>query len=130
MPHLMQGNVEKTAAAPATAIIGHDMKYYDRLPELFLHEDARSWFVGNQPLIAETAFRNGTLQAAYLMLAARALGLDCGAMSGFDKEAIDWEFFQGTDIKSNFLCNIGYGDAVSLFPRSPRLAFNDACKVI
>lgn len=129
-PHLMQGNVEKTIAAPATAIIGHDMKFYDRLPELFPHDDARSWFVGNEALIATTAFRNGTLQAAYLMLAARALGLDCGAMSGFDNDAVDREFFSGTDIKSNFLCNIGYGDAASLFPRSPRFEFDDACLVI
>ncbi len=129
-PHLMGGNVEKTMSAPATAIIGHDMKFYDRLPELFPHDDARSWFVGNEPLIAATAFRNGTLQAAYLMLAVRALGLDCGAMSGFDNDAVDREFFAGTEIKSNFLCNIGYGDSASLFPRSPRFEFDDACQVL
>jgi len=129
-PHLMEGNVEKTIAAPLTAIIGHDMEFFEKLPELFPHTDARSWFVGNDALIEETAFRNGTLQAAYFMLAARALGLDCGPMSGFDNDAVDREFFAGTTIKSNFLCSLGIGDAEGLFPRSPRMAFDDACKII
>jgi len=129
-PHLMEGNVEKTMAAPLTAIIGHDMEFFEKLPELFPHTDARSWFVGNDALIEETAFRNGTLQAAYFMLAARALGLDCGPMSGFDNDAVDREFFAGTTIKSNFLCSLGIGDAEGLFPRSPRMAFDDACKII
>ncbi len=93
-PHLMEGNVEKTMAAPVTAVIGHDMKFFDKLPDLFPHADARAWFAGNEDLIATTAFRNATLQAAYFMLAARALGLDCGPMSGFDNEAVDKEFFR------------------------------------
>ena len=129
-PCLMEGNVEKTMSAPACVIIGHDMEFYERLPELFPHTDAKSWFVGNDDLIRETAFRNGTLQGAYFMIAARALGLDCGPMSGFDKEKVDAAFFAGTTIKSNFLCNIGYGTDKDLFPRSPRLAFDDACKIV
>lgn len=129
-PCLMEGNVDKTMAAPATAIIGSDQKFYDRLPELFPHADARSWFVGNEALIKATAFRNSTLQGAYFMLAARAGGLDCGPMSGFDEAAVNEAFFAGTDIESNFLCNIGYGSGEGLFPRSPRLAFDDACSVV
>lgn len=129
-PCLIEGNVDKTMAAPVTAIIGQDMKFYDRLPELFPHADARAWFVGNDDLIGETAFRNGTLQGAYFMLAARALGLDCGPMSGFDNAAVDQAFFAGTDVKSNFLCNLGHGSGEDLFPRSPRLDFNDACSVV
>jgi len=129
-PALMEGNVDKTMAAPVTAIIGHDMEFYENLPRLFPHTDARSWFVGNDELIAETAFRNGTLQAAYLMLAARALGLDCGPMSGFDKDMVDAAFFKGTRVESNFLCSIGYGNGENIFPRSPRLEFDEACSVI
>ena len=129
-PCLMEGNVDKTMAAPVTAIIGRDMKFYDRLPELFPHTDARAWFVGNDELIRGTAFRNGTLHGAYFMLAARALGLDCGPMSGFDEAAVDQAFFSGTDVKSNFLCNLGHGSGEDLFPRSPRLDFNDACSVV
>lgn len=129
-PCLIEGNVDKTMAAPVTAIIGQDMKFYDRLPELFPHADARAWFVGNDDLIGETAFRNGTLQGAYFMLAARAFGLDCGPMSGFDNAAVDQAFFAGTDVKSNFLCNLGHGSGEDLFPRSPRLDFNDACSVV
>lgn len=128
-PCLMDGNVAKTMSAPVTAIIGHDMAFYERLGELFPHDDARSWFAGNAELIETTAFRNGTLQGAYLMIAARALGLDCGPMSGFDNAAVDTAFFAGTEVKSNFLCNLGYGDDSALFARSPRLAFNDACRV-
>lgn len=126
---LAPGNVEKTMAAPATAIIGHDLAFYERLPELFPHTDARAWFVGNQPLIESTAFRNGTLQGAYLILAARALGLDCGPMSGFDNARLDQAFFAGTTIKSNFLCNLGYGDRAKLYPRAPRLGFAEACTI-
>jgi len=128
-PCLMEGNVDKTMQAPVTAIIGHDMAFYERLPELFPHTDARAWFAGNEALIEETAFRNGTLQGAYLMLAARALGLDCGPMSGFDKQKVDDAFFAGTTAKVNFMCNIGYGTDEDLFPRSPRLAFAQACRV-
>jgi len=120
-PALAPLNVEKTMAAPVTAIIGHDLAFYDLLPRLFPHADARAWFVGNDPLIETTALRNGTLQGAYFILAARALGLDCGPMSGFDNAQVDAAFFAGTQIKSNFLCNLGYGDPAKLFPRSPRL---------
>lgn len=124
------GNQEKTRAAPVTAIIGMDMAFYDRLPQLFPHADARSWFAGNEALIDSTAFRNSTLQGAYLMLAARAIGLDCGPMSGFDADKINTSFFAGTEIKVNFVCSLGYGDATKLFPRSPRLAFDEACKIV
>ena len=129
-PCLIEGNVEKTMAAPVTAIIGQDMKFYDRLGELFPHTDARPWFAGNDAVIQATAFRNSTLQGAYFMLAARALGLDCGPMSGFDEGGVDEAFFAGTDVKSNFLCNIGTGSGEDIFPRSPRLAFDDACSVV
>lgn len=124
-PLLLAGNVDKTMTAPVTVILGHDMEFFEKLPALFPHVDARAWFVGNQPLIESTAFRNGTLQAAYFMLAARALGLDCGPMSGYDSAGVDREFFAGTQVRSNFLCNLGYGDAAKLFPRSPRLGFDE-----
>jgi 3-hydroxypropanoate dehydrogenase len=126
---LAPGNVDKTMSAPVTVIIGQDMAFYDKLPELFPHADARSWFAGNQPLIDSTAFRNATLQGAYLIMAARALGLDTGAMSGFDAAKLDAAFFAGTTVKSNFLVNLGYGDVAGLFPRSPRLAFADAARI-
>jgi len=126
---LIPGNVEKTMAAPVTAIIGHDMTFYEKLPDLFPHTDARAWFVGNNALIEETAFRNSTLQGAYLMLAARSLGLDCGPMSGFDKEKVNAAFFANSPVRANFLCNIGYGDEAGLFARGPRLAFAEACRV-
>lgn len=129
-PCLAAGNVDKTMNAPATAILGHDMAFYEKLPELFPHTDARAWFVGNAPLIESTAFRNGSLQGAYFMLAARAVGLDCGPMSGFDNAKVDEAFFAGTTIKSNFLCNIGVGDPEHLYPRAPRLTFEDACSVV
>ncbi len=128
-PSLMEGNIEKTMAAPVTAIIGYDMAFYEKLPTLFPHTDAKSWFVGNDELIEETAFRNGTLQAAYLMLAARAHGLDCGPMSGFDKAMVDAVFFKNTTVRSNFICSLGYGSDKNIFPRSPRLSFAEACRV-
>ncbi len=128
-PCLMAGNVEKTMSAPVTAIVGHDLEFHEHLPKLFPHADARAWFVGNQPLIDATAFRNGTLQGAYLMLAARALGLDCGPMSGFDAPAVEAAFFAGTNVRANFLCNLGYGDDKNMFPRSPRFAFDEACSI-
>jgi 3-hydroxypropanoate dehydrogenase len=128
-PALAPGNVDKTMAAPVTAIIAHDMAFYDKLPVLFPHTDARAWFVGNQPMIDSTAFRNATLQGGYFILALRALGLDCGAMSGFDNAKADEAFFAGTSIRSNFLLNIGYGDESALFPRGPRLDFDEACRV-
>lgn len=124
------GNAEKTRLAPVTAIIGMDMAFYDKLPQLFPHADARSWFVGNQPMIDATAFRNSSLQGAYFIVAARAMGLDCGPMSGFDAEKLNAAFFAGTTVKANFICNLGYGNAEKLFPRSPRLAFDEACKII
>lgn len=129
-PFLSEGNRAKTMAAPVTAIVANDHAFHEKLPQLFPHADAKSWFQGNQPLIDTTAFRNATLQGAYVILAARALGLDCGPMSGFDNTGVDATFFAGTTIKSNFLINIGYGDASrDLFPRSPRLSFDEACKI-
>jgi 3-hydroxypropanoate dehydrogenase len=127
---VIPGNIDKTRTAPVTAIIAQDHEFYEKLPHLFPHADARSWFVGNQPLIDTTAFRNATLQGAYLILAARALGLDAGPMSGFDNAKVDQEFFSGTHIRSNFLINIGYGDASELFPRSPRLPFEEAAQIL
>jgi 3-hydroxypropanoate dehydrogenase len=123
------GNVEKTKAAPVTAILAMDTEFHEQLPKLFPHADARSWFAGNQPLIDESAFRNSSLQCAYFMMAARALGLDCGPMSGFDKAAVDREFLAGTTWRSNMLCNLGHGDTTALFPRSPRFEFADACRI-
>lgn len=129
-PFLSEGNRAKTLAAPVTAIIANDHEFYEKLPQLFPHADARSWFVGNQEMIDRTAFRNATLQGAYVIMAARSLGLDCGPMSGFDNAGVDQAFFAGTSVKSNFLINIGYGDASrDLFPRSPRLSFDEACRV-
>jgi 3-hydroxypropanoate dehydrogenase len=129
-PHLMASNVEKTRTAPLCVIVGSEQRFYERLPELFPHADAKSWFVGNDALIPATAFRNSSLQGAYFMLAARALGLDCGPMSGFDAAGVDAEFFADSTVKTNFIINIGYGDANALFGRSPRLAFADACQVL
>jgi len=119
-------NAPKIRAAPVTAIVGMDMAFYDRLPMLFPHADARSWFAGNADAIRETAFRNASMQGAYLIMAARALGLDTGAMSGFDKAKVDAAFFAGTTVETNFLCSLGHGTADKLFPRLPRLAFEDA----
>ena len=129
-PHLSAGNLEKTMLAPVTAIVAHDLKFYDHLPRLFPHADAKSWFTSSEAHANTTAFRNGTLQGAYLIMAVRALGLDCGGMSGFDNAGVDASFFAGTTYKSNFLLNIGYGDPKGLFPRSPRFAFDDIAKII
>jgi len=130
-PFMSDGNRAKTRAAPVTAIVGNDLAFHEQLPKLFPHADARSWFAGNQPLIELTAFRNATLQGAYLIMAARAVGLDCGPMSGFDNAGVDAAFFAGTTVKSNFLINLGYGDASrDLFPRSPRLSFDEACRIV
>ncbi len=126
---LSPGNVEKTRAAPVTAIIGMDTAFYEKLPQLLPHVDAKSWFVGNQKMIDDTAFRNSSLQGGYLILAARALGLDCGPMSGFDAAKIDAAFWAGTTVKTNFICNLGHGDPSKLFPRSPRLSFEEACQI-
>lgn len=129
-PHLSGGNRDKTMAAPVCVIVAYDMEFYEKLPKLFPHTDAKSWFVGSEELIKETAFRNGTLQGAYFIIAARAIGLDCGPMSGFDQEGVNREFFAGTPYKANFLCNIGYGTDENLFPRNPRLDFNEACEIV
>jgi 3-hydroxypropanoate dehydrogenase len=130
-PALSPNNVDKTLQAPLTAILAYDLKFYEQLPKLFPNNPAaRDWF-SNSPQLAETtAFRNGTLQGGYFILAARALGLDCGPMSGFDNAKVDAEFFAGTSVKSNFLCNIGYGDHSKLFPRNPRLDFDEACQLL
>ncbi|WP_408057900.1 malonic semialdehyde reductase [Undibacterium rugosum] len=127
---MAEGNLEKTKTAPVTAIIGMDMAFYDQLPQLFPHADARSWFAGNQALIDATAFRNSSLQGAYLMLAARTLGLDCGPMSGFDADKVNATFFAGSEVKVNFICNLGYGDASKLHARGPRLSFEQACRIV
>lgn len=129
-PALDKGNVEKTMTAPATAIIGYDLTFYEQLSVLAPHADMRAMFAGKPTLIEETAKRNSSLQGAYLMFAARALGLDCGPMSGFDRKKVDAEFFPDSEIRANFLCNIGYGDKDALHPRQPRLAFDDACDIV
>src|SRR5882724_11054935 len=130
-PALDAGNVDKTMLAPVTAIIGMDIRFYDQLPKLFPHADAKAWFKDLPENVLEyLTLRNSSLQGAYFMLAARSLGLDCGPMSGFDNARVDEAFFGGTTIKSNFLCNLGYGDASKLYPRSPRLTFDEACKVL
>lgn len=128
-PALSEGNLAKTLAAPVTAIIAFDQDFHEKLPYLFPHTDAKSWFDGPREGRYEAAFRNGTLQGAYLILAARALGLDAGPMSGFDVAKVDEAFFAGTAIKSNFLVNLGYGDPAGVFPRLPRLSFDEAARI-
>ncbi|MEO6354251.1 MAG: malonic semialdehyde reductase [Burkholderiaceae bacterium] len=130
LPCMAPGNLEQTRTAPVTAIIGMDMAFHEKLPMLFPHADAKSWFVGKQPLIDATAFRNASLQGGYFIMATRAIGLDCGPMSGFDADKINQAFFSGTTVKTNFVCNLGYGDTEKLFPRSPRLPFDEACKIV
>ncbi len=130
LPALAPLNVEKTKAAPVTVIVAWDTEFYEKLPQLFPHADMRSYFVGNQSLIDETAFRNSSLQGGYFILAARAVGLDCGPMSGFDAAKLNAEFFPDGKWKVNFLCNVGYGDRSKLFPRNPRLEFEEACRVL
>jgi len=129
-PHLSEGNREKTMQAPVCTIVGYDLEFYEHLPKLFPHTDARNWFAGQPEKIRETAVRNGTLQGAYLIIAARALGLDCGPMSGFDNAGVDKTFFAGTSVKSNFLCNLGYGDWAGVMPRSARFTFAEMAKII
>ena len=130
LPALAPGNVEKTRSAPVTAIIAWDTEFYEHLPRLFPHADMRSYFAGKPAVIEENGFRNGSLQGAYFIIAARAVGLDCGPMSGFDAAKVNAEFFPDGKWRVNFLCNLGYGDPSKLFPRSPRLAFDEACKVL
>lgn len=128
-PALDQGNYAKTMAAPCTVIVAYDLSFYEKSPVLFPHTDAKSWFdTKSDAELTTIALRNGSLQGAYLLLAARALGLDCGPMSGFDNAKVDSAFFAGTSVRSNFLCNIGYGDRTGLAPRSPRLDFEEACR--
>lgn len=129
-PALSAGNVDKTMQAPVTCIVAYDPQFYEELPKLFPHTDARSWFAGNEELAATTAFRNGTLQGAYLIVAARAAGLDCGPMSGFDNAKVDAEFLAPMGWRSNFLVNIGHGDPAVLPPRSPRFEFDEACRLL
>ena len=123
------GNVSKVTQAPVTVIVGMDMAFYDKLPKLFPHTDARSWFAGKPAAIESTAFRNSSLQGAYLILAARALGVDCGPMSGFDRKGVDEAFFPGGKVKSNFLINLGYGLREKLHPRQPRFSFDEFCRI-
>jgi len=127
-PALMEANVAKTMAAPVTAIVGYDNKFFAHAPRLFPHADIRPWFDGNAEFAERTAFQNGTLQAAYLILALRAVGLDTGPMTGFNNAAVDEAFFAGTDVKSNILINIGYGDGEKVFPRNPRFAFDEIAR--
>ena len=129
-PALSAANADKTMAAPVTVLVGYDTEFYEHLPTLFPHADARSWFVGKPDLIQNSAFRNSSLQGAYLMIAARALGLDCGPMSGFDAEKLNAAFWLDGKIKANFICNIGYGDDTKIFPRGARLAFDQACQIV
>ena len=129
-PALSPANHEKSMKAPVTAIVAYDLEFHERLPHLFSHVDARSWFTGKPDHIVTTAFRNSTLQGAYFMLAARALGLDCGGMSGFDNAKVDAAFFPDGKWRSNFLINLGYGDPSKLLPRHPRLSFEEACRIV
>lgn len=128
--HLDEGNVEKSMSAPVVAIISYDTEFYEKLPFLFPHTDAKSWYEGKPEKIKSAAQMNATLQGAYFMMAARSVGLDCGPMGGFNNEALDQAFFPDGKTKSIFLCGIGHGDESKLFPRSPRLAFDDACEII
>jgi 3-hydroxypropanoate dehydrogenase len=130
-PFLSEQNRAKSMSAPVCAIIGHDMQFYEHLPRLFPHnQTARTWFEGKPEVIQATVMRNGSLQGAYLMFAARSLGLDCGPMSGFDNAGVDKEFFPDGRVKSNFVCNFGYGDPAGLFERSPRFAFDEIAKIL
>lgn len=123
------GNRRKVQEAPVTVVVGMDLAFHERLPQLFPHADARSWFAGNEPLIAESALRNSSLQGGYLILAARALGLDCGPMSGFDRSKLDAAFWAGTAVTTNFVCTLGHGDPAQVRERLPRLSFDEACRL-
>jgi 3-hydroxypropanoate dehydrogenase len=130
IPLVLEGNRQKVLTAPVTAILGYDTKFYDWLPRLFPHVDARAWFLDKPDFAATTAFRNSSLQGGYFIIAARAIGLECGPMSGFDNDAVDREFFPGGQIKSNFICALGHGDSAGLFPRSPRPNFGEVCSIV
>ena len=127
---LNEGNVEKSMTAPAIAIIAMDMEFYEKLPKLYPHTDARSWYAGKEDKILDAAFRNSSLQGAYLIMSIRSLGLDAGPMSGFDSEKLDAAFFPDGKVKSNFICAFGYGDDSKLYPRGPRLEFDEACTIV
>lgn len=129
-PCLSKGNVDQTMSAPATAIVAYDSRFYDALPRLFPHADAKSWFTTNEEMARETALRNSSLQGGYLIIAARALGLDCGPMSGFDADRVNDTFFEGSTWRVNFLCNLGYGNPAQLRPRLPRLESSEACRLV
>jgi len=129
-PSLQEGNIEKSMTAPVVAIIGMDMEFYEEFGILFPHTDAKSWYVGKPEKIQESAFRDSSLQAAYLMLAARSIGLDCGPMSGFDNAVLDAEFFPDGKVKSNFICGLGYGDETKVYPRLARLTYERVCQVV
>lgn len=131
-PALAEGNISKVESAPVTAILAYDRRFFDKLPELYPHVDAKALFVGNEPFQEETAFRNSSIQGGYFILAARALGLDVGPLSGFDNDKVDQIFFGDWDhhYRSNFLCNLGYGDDSKLRPRGPRISFDEACTLI
>lgn len=128
-PLLSEGNRAKTMQAPVVAIVGMDLEFYEKLPKLFPHADARAWFAGNDAAIKDTAFRNSSLQGAYMIVAARALGLDCGPMSGFDAAGVEAAFFPCGKVKANFICALGYGDPAGVHPRSPRFAFDEFCAI-
>ena len=130
LPCMAPGNQAKVEQAPVTVIVGMDMEFYEKLPQLSPAVDARSWFVGNDKSIADTAFRNSSLQGAYLIMAARAIGLDCGPMSGFDADKLDAAFFAGTPVRANFVCSLGYGEPSKVRPRAPRLSFAEACRIV
>jgi len=130
VPLVLEGNRQKVKTAPVTAILGYDTRFYDWLPRLFPHTDARAWFIDKPAFAETTAFRNSSLQGAYFIVAARALGLDCGPMSGFDNQAVDKEFFPGGQIKSNFICAVGYGDPAGVFERLPRPSFGEVCSIV
>ncbi|SFV88059.1 Predicted reductase RutE in novel pyrimidine catabolism pathway [hydrothermal vent metagenome] len=129
-PHLDEGNVDKAMSAPAVAIISYDTEFYEKLDKLFPHTDAKSWYAGKPDKIKAVGSMNATLQGAYFMLAARSIGLDCGPMGGFNADTLDDAFFPDGNTKSLFICGIGYGDSRKIFPRSPRLDFDEACKII
>ena len=129
-PLMSAGNMDKTMQAPVTAILGYDMNFAEKLPKLFPHVDARPWFAGAEDVVRTVALRNSTIQAGFFIAAARSLGLDTGPMSGFDEAGVNAEFFAGTSVKANFLVNLGYGDTERLFPRLPRLSFDEACTLI
>ncbi len=129
-PHLDAGNIEKSMTAPAVAIIAYDSEFYEKLPKLFPHTDAKSWFVGNPEKIKSAASMNATLQGAYFIIATRSIGLECGPMGGFNNASLDEEFFPNGKTKSIFLCGIGYGDSTKVFTRSPRLDFDEACEIV